>query len=178
MTITDVPASDPSFRIRTRGFDRGEVLAFVNNLLSDYAHVRRDLERAQQELLIAQGSAAERRVPSVIAAREVERILAGAQRIASEIEESARDEGSRVLAGANARAAGILEDAEKHAARITDEARRQAAQLGLRVESVRAHYVQLRPAFEVAAEFAANALSEIDALEQRIESPDVETTGV
>jgi cell division septum initiation protein DivIVA len=180
MSITDVPAPDPSFRIRPIGFDRREVLAFVNNLISDYGHVRRDLERAQQELLVVQGSAAERRVPSVTAARDVERILAGAQRIATEIEDAAKDERSRVLAEANARAAETLEEARQQAARIVDEGRRRAAQLGLRVESMRAHYVQLRPAFEVAAEYAANALSEIDALEQLIESPVpvAETTGV
>jgi cell division septum initiation protein DivIVA len=178
MSITDVPAPDPSFRIRPIGFDRREVLAFVNNLLSDYRRVRGDLERAQQELLVVHGAAADRRVPSPTAARDVERILAGAQRIATEIEDAAKDERSRVLAEANTRAAEILEEAKQQAARIVEDGRRRAAQLALRIESMRAHYVQLRPAFEVAAEYAANALSEIDALEQQIESPVAETTGV
>jgi cell division septum initiation protein DivIVA len=178
MTITDVTASDPSFRIRPIGFDRRVVMAFVHNLLSDYGRVRRDLERAQQELLVVTGAAADRRVPSPTAARDVERILAGAQRIAGEIEDAANDERSRVLADANARAAEILDEAKQQAARIVDEGRRRAAQLALRIESMRAHYVQLRPAFEVAAEYAANALTEIDALERQIESPVAETTGV
>jgi cell division septum initiation protein DivIVA len=178
MTITDDPAHDPSFRTRPIGFDRREVLAFVNNLLSDYGRVKRDLERAQQELLVAQGGAAERRVPSVNAARDVERILAGAQRIATEIEDAAKEERSRVLAEANARAGEILDEARQQAGRIVEDGRRRAAQLALHIESMRAHYVQLRPAFEVAAEYAANALSEIDALERQVEFPVAETTGV
>jgi len=174
MSVTAVPTPDLTFRIRPLGFDRREVLAFVNNLLNDYAEVMRECERMQQELSVSQGQAAGPPRRSETTAREVERILAGAHRIATEIEERADDERSHMLAEANARAGKIVENAEQQAARVVDDIRREAAEFGKRIESLRAHYTHLRAAFEAAGDTAALALSEFAALEQQTEAPVVE----
>jgi cell division septum initiation protein DivIVA len=167
MSVTSVSTPDPTFRIRLLGFDRREVLAFVNNLLSDYAEVVRTCERMQQELSVAHGQAAETPRSSETTARAVECILAGAHRIATEIEERAGDERSRILAEANAVAGQIVENADQHASRVADDIRRQAAEFGKRVEFLREHYAHLRGAFEAAGNTAALALSEFAALEQQ-----------
>lgn len=175
MTFTDVQMAEPSFRVRVLGFDRAEVRAFVSNLLSDYAQVQRDLDRVQHEVITARNQAAEARLSSETTARDVERILAGAQRIAAEIEDHAKKERSRTLAEANAVAGEILGNARTQAAQITDAAERRSAELDAGISSVREHHVRLRAAFEAAADTAAVALSEIAALEQRTEAPVAET---
>lgn len=174
MSVTGVPTPDPTFRIRPLGFDRREVLAFVNNLLNDYAEAMREYERMQQELRVAQGQGAEPSRSSETTAREVERILSAAHRIATEIEEQADDERSQMLAEANVRAGKIVENAEQHAARVADDIRRQAAEFVKRVESLRAHYMHLRAAFEAAGNTAALGLSEFATLEQPTEAPVVD----
>ena len=158
----------PSFRLRPLGFDRGQVLAFVSNLIGDYERAVRDLDHARQELHVAHEGATEQ--PSGTAAQGVERIFVAAERIADEIEDRAKGEAARLLAEATARAADVLTNAERRAADTVEAARKEAGTFGEQVASMRLHYAQLRAAFELAADTAASALSEIAAQEHRSES--------
>ena len=176
MTVTDAEMTGASFRVRLFGFDRAEVLRFMNNLLSDYAQAQRDLERARDELSAARKQETEARLSSESTARDVERILAGAQRIAAEIEDYAKRERSKILADSNAAAGEILANARAQAVQITAAAEQRAADLDKSISSVRKHHLRLRAAFEAAADTAAVALSEIATLEQPTEAPVAEIT--
>ena len=50
MTTINTTAADVTFRVRPLGFDRGEVQAFIGNLLNDYAQVTRELDRLRNEM--------------------------------------------------------------------------------------------------------------------------------
>ncbi|MGE3511436.1 MAG: hypothetical protein AB7N65_21405 [Vicinamibacterales bacterium] len=136
--ITSHPsATEVTFRVRPLGFDKGEVQAFITNLLNDYTQVTRELERLRSEMAALREFSSERRptepqpttqaVPPVVSAstttaREVERILAGAERIAEEMRARATEESETLLRESKERAAALVREAEDQAARRTLEA--------------------------------------------------------
>jgi cell division septum initiation protein DivIVA len=164
MTTTNTSATEVSFRVRPLGFDRAEVQAFIGNLLNDYAQVTRTLERLRQEMSSLR-DAPERRALPESTAREVERILAGAERIAEEVRTRADDESAATLQEAATRAADTLREAEARGTAIVDSALQKAAQLDRQTEAVRFQLSQMRNAIKSAAEAAAMALGEISAIE-------------
>lgn len=150
----------PSFRLRLVGFDRREVLTFCDQVINDYKRAEEELERAKQELFVAREAAGKQTEPAETTGQGVERILRSAQRIADEIETSAKGEAARVLAEANVRAANIAKDAEHRAVAIVEEAIQEAATHAKRVLALQRQYAELRAAFELAADRVARALGE------------------
>jgi cell division septum initiation protein DivIVA len=165
MTTTNTSATEVSFRVRPLGFDRAEVQAFIGNLLNDYAQVTRTLERLRQEMT-ALREGPERRSQPESTAKEVERILAGAERIAEEVRTRAAEESEATLRDVELRAADTVKDAEARAAGIVDSALQKAAQLDRQTESVRFQLAQMRDAIKSAAEAAAMALGEIATIDE------------
>jgi cell division septum initiation protein DivIVA len=164
MTTTNTSATEVSFRVRPLGFDRAEVQAFIGNLLNDYAQVTRTLERLRQEMSsLREGP--ERRSQPESTAKEVERILAGAARIAEELRTRAEEESETTLREVEARAADTMKEAETRGAAIVDSALQKAAQLDRQTEAVRFQLTQMRNAIQSAAEAAAMALGEITAID-------------
>ena len=164
MTTTNTSATEVSFRVRPLGFDRAEVQAFIGNLLNDYAQVTRTLERLRQEMSTLR-DAPERRSQPESTAKEVERILAGAERIAEEVRTRAEAESEATLRDVEARASDTIKEAEARGAAIVDSALQKAAQLDRQTESVRFQLTQMRTAIKSAAEAAAMALGEISAID-------------
>jgi cell division septum initiation protein DivIVA len=197
----DASAPDVTFRSRPFGFDRAEVQAFVGNLLNDYGQVTRELERLQKDIAAQpsrtpewtaepESSAATpaAHAASATTAREVERILAGAERIAEEmrtraLEESslitlgARDEADRkvreaeikvgeMLKAAEARASEVLKEADARAADVVGTALQQATLLNRQAGTIRSQCLQMRDAIRSASDAAAAALKEIAVLEE------------
>jgi cell division septum initiation protein DivIVA len=188
MSAFDKSNPSVSFRTRPFGYDRQEVQAFVKNILDDYAAARRELQQALKTQSDADTSL-EKRNQSEIAAREVARILAGAERIADEVKAHASDEYSHLISEAEARAADIvaeaerraadlLADAERRSAEVVGSAARRSAELEDRAMLVRAQHRQLRRAFEAAADTAATALSEIANLENQMHPSGAEPAAV
>jgi cell division septum initiation protein DivIVA len=168
--------SDVSFRTRLLGFDRREVRAFIGNLVEDY-------ERARHELLQLRGHEATADKPVdgpglSTTARDVQRVLEGAQRVADDIERRAAEEGAQIVAQAQTSAADILAVAQRRAAEITADARRELVTLEARASALQAHGLRLRAAFEAAADTAASALSELAAKAVTTELPSGETAHV
>ncbi len=190
MTSINTSASDVTFRVRPLGFDRGEVQAFIGNLLNDYAQVTRELDRLRNEMAAFRDFSTEQQTPTFApvtpviptpvassAAKEVERILAAAERIAAEVRARASEESeaavrdastqaSAAIEEADARAAELMREAEARAAEIVDGAVQQVVHLDRQAAAVRAQCVQMRTAIRSATEAAAMALKEIAMMEE------------
>lgn len=157
MSSINTSSSDVSFRVRPLGFDRGEVQAFIGNLLNDYAQVTRELDRLRIEMAALREAPPEPRpavVPPVAApappavqtvaassAKEVERILAAAERIAEEMRLRAQQESETMLREAEALAAASVDEAETKAAAALKEADSKSADLLRDAESRAAELV-------------------------------------
>jgi cell division septum initiation protein DivIVA len=166
-------AREVSFRTRLLGFDRREVQAFIANIVEDYERARHELDQ-----LRGHEAASDKPIETPglsTTARDVQRVLEGAQRVADDIERLAAEEGAQILAQAHTSAADILAVAQRRAAEITADARRELVTLEARASALQAHGVRLRAAFEAAADTAAAALSELAVKAFVSEGPSGET---
>jgi cell division septum initiation protein DivIVA len=163
MAMTDAPGTDVSFRARLFGFDRQEVRAFIANILEDYGKVRSELERVRAEA----SAPAKPEDPAGldVAARDVQRVLEGAHRVADDIERRAAEEGAHVVAQAQTEAAAIVASAERRAAEITEGASRELLRLEAQAATLQERGLRLRGAFEAAADTATAALRDMGASE-------------
>jgi cell division septum initiation protein DivIVA len=160
----DAAANEVSFSASILGFDRREVRAFIANLVEDYEKLRTELEQLRAHEPAARPEAAVR--PEAAAAmgttaREVQRILEGAQRVVDDLERRAAEESARVVADAHAKAADILSTAQHRADEFTAGARRDVKALEARAAALQAHFQDVRTAFESAADAAGAALSDL-----------------
>jgi cell division septum initiation protein DivIVA len=206
MTTINTSATEVSFRVRPLGFDRNEVQAFIGNLLNDYAQVTHELERMRAEVNTLRDAQARRESqppPPVAAppqerkllpdstAREVERILEGAERIAEEVRTRAHTDAAAALReaetksamlmrdadtksavlmrDAESKCAALLKEAEGRATEVVDEAMRQVVHLDRQAAAVRAQCGQMRTFLRSAADAAAAALREINAFDEERE---------
>jgi cell division septum initiation protein DivIVA len=154
----DGGGSDVTFRSSLLGFDRREVRAFIANLVEDCEKARAELERLRGH---EPAPRPESSPGMAAAAREVQRVLEGAQRVVDDLEKRAADESARVVADAHAKAADILAAAQRRAEEITAGARRDVTALEARAAALQAHFQELRAAFESAADAAGAALSDL-----------------
>jgi hypothetical protein len=175
MTTNNTATKEASRRRPPRGDHPDEQQAISNKLLNDYAQVTRTLERLRQEMsTLREGP--ERRSQPESTAREVERILAGAERIAEEVRTRAAEESEATLRDVEARATDTMKEAETRASAIVDGALQKAAQLDRQTEAVRFQLTQMRAAIKSAAEAAAMALGEIAAIDDTREAAPAQTT--
>jgi cell division septum initiation protein DivIVA len=171
----EAAGSDVSFRTQLLGFDRREVRAFIANIVEDYQRARQELEQLRGH----EPTPAKIETSGLsTTARDVQRVLEGAQRVADDIERRAAEEGAQIVAQAQTSAADILAVAQRRAAEITADARRQLVNLEARASALQEHGLRLRAAFETAADTAANALSELATKEFVSELPSAEAADI
>ena len=158
IAMFDTADNDITFRSRLLGFDRREVRAFIANIVEDYEHLRSELERLRGHEIVG---AADTASAMGTTAREVQRVLEGAQRVANDVERRAAEESAHVLEAAHTQATEIVAAAQKKALEITAGARRDVAALEARAVTLQTQLLKLRAAFESAADTAGTALSDI-----------------
>jgi cell division septum initiation protein DivIVA len=202
MSTINTSSSDVSFRVRPLGFDRGEVQAFIGNLLNDYAQVTRELDRVRVEIATLReappepprAAVAQPAEPTALAtpvaassAKEVERILAAAERIAEEMRarvqqeidatvreaeeraaatvREAENRASMALHDAKTKSADLIRDAETRAGGLVDAAVQQVVALDRQAAAVRAQCAQMRDSIRSAGDAASQALRHLAALD-------------
>lgn len=189
--------SDVTFRVSVLGFHKGEVQAFISNLLNDYAQVTRELDRLRTEITTLREVVPDRR-PTDIApvkaiadaptqtssatttAREVERILAGAERIADEIRARAKEEVDALRREADERVASTVGDAEVRASTVARDAETDA--LAMREEAEARAHAMVREAEIRAADLVRDAQGRaaglVDAAAQQVVELDRQAAAV
>src|SRR5262249_23195679 len=123
--------------------------------LQDLQHLRQELESAREEIKDLKASG--------VPAHTLEHTLISAQRLASDIERTARDDASRLLAKSRSRARQMIEQAECCAGAVMTKIMEIAAMCDKQAAERWARLANARSAFEVAGDATATALREIAA---------------
>ena len=113
MKVTALDLRQQKFQTVMRGYDRGEVNAFLAEAADDYENALRDNERLRQELARAEAVLNEHRGQD----KNLSNTLMTAQKLADEIRENANQEANRVIRDAEGRADLLL---QKSQARLED----------------------------------------------------------
>lgn len=113
MKVTPLDLRQQRFQTVMRGYDRGEVTAFLNEVADDYENALRESERLRQEVTKLEAVLAEHRGQE----RNLRNTLLTAQKMADEIKDNATAEAERILREAEGRADLIV---QKSQVRIED----------------------------------------------------------
>ncbi len=113
MKVTPLDLRQQRFNTVMRGYDRGEVAAFLNEVADDYENALRETDRLRQEVAKLEAVLAEHRAQE----RSLRNTLLTAQKMADEIKDKAQTEADRLIADAESRADLIV---QKSQARIED----------------------------------------------------------
>ncbi len=113
MKVTPLDLRQQRFNTVMRGYDRGEVNAFLSEVADDYEQALRETERLRQELAKVEAVLTEHRGQE----RNLRNTLLTAQKLADEIRENAQQEAGRILREAEGRADLLLQKAQ---ARLED----------------------------------------------------------
>lgn len=113
MKVTPLDLRQQRFNTVMRGYDRGEVTAFLNEVADDYENALRDADRLRQEVAKLEAVLSEHRAQE----RNLRNTLLTAQKMADEIRDKAQGDADRVLHEAEARADLIV---QKSQSRIED----------------------------------------------------------
>jgi cell division initiation protein len=113
MKVTPLDLRQQRFNTVMRGYDRGEVTAFLSEVADDYEQALRETERLRQELAKVEAVLTEHRGQE----RNLRNTLLTAQKLADEIRENAQQEAGRILREAEGRADLLLQKAQ---ARVED----------------------------------------------------------
>ena len=113
MKVTPLDLRQQRFATVMRGYDRGEVNAFLAEAADDYENAQRENERLRQELARAEAVLNEHRGQE----KNLSNTLITAQKLADEIRESAQQEAARIIREAEGRADLLL---HKSQARLED----------------------------------------------------------
>lgn len=113
MKVTPLDLRQQKFGTVMRGYDRGEVNAFLAEAADDYEHALRENDRLRQELSRAEGMLNEHRGQE----KNLSSTLMTAQKLADEIREGAHAEAGRIVRDAEGRAELLVEKAQ---ARLED----------------------------------------------------------
>jgi cell division initiation protein len=105
MKVTPLDLRQQRFQTVMRGYDRGEVNAFLAEAADDYEHVSRDNDRLRQELAKSEAVLNEHRGQE----KNLRNTLLTAQKLADEIKEQAEREAGRILREAEGRADLLLQ---------------------------------------------------------------------
>jgi cell division initiation protein len=113
MKVTPLDLRQQRFNTVMRGYDRGEVTAFLNEVADDYEHALREADRLRQEVAKLEAVLAEHRGQE----RNLRNTLLTAQKMADEVKDQATVEAERVIKEAESRADVIV---QKSQGRIED----------------------------------------------------------
>jgi cell division initiation protein len=113
MKVTPLDLRQQRFSTVMRGFDRGEVSAFLSEASEDYESALRENDRLRQEVSKLEALLKEHRGQEV----HLRNTLLTAQKLADDIKETANQEAARILREAEGRADLLL---QKSQARLED----------------------------------------------------------
>lgn len=113
MKVTPLDLRQQRFKTVMRGYDRGEVTAFLSEVADDYEQALRETERLRQELAKLEAVLTEHRGQE----RNLRNTLLTAQKLADEIRDNAQEEAARIVREAEGRADLLL---QKSQARLED----------------------------------------------------------
>jgi cell division initiation protein len=113
MKVTPLDLRQQRFNTVMRGYDRGEVTAFLNEVADDYENALREADRLRQEVAKLEAVLAEHRGQE----RNLRNTLLTAQKMADEVKDQATVEAERVIKEAESRADLIV---QKSQGRIED----------------------------------------------------------
>lgn len=105
MKVTPLDLRQQRFGVVMRGYDRGEVNAFLDEVADDYETALRDADRLRQEVAKLEAVLSEHRAQE----RNLRNTLLTAQRMADEIKDQAAEEAERIVAEAEGRADMIVQ---------------------------------------------------------------------
>ena len=113
MKVTPLDLRQQRFNTVMRGYDRGEVTAFLNEVAEDYENALREADRLRQEVVKLEAVLAEHRGQE----RNLRNTLLTAQKMADEVKDQASLEAERLIKEAESRADLIV---QKSQSRIED----------------------------------------------------------
>ena len=108
MKVTPLDLRQQRFQTVMRGYDRGEVNAFLAEAAEDYETSQRENDRLRQELAKAEAVLNEHRGQE----KNLSSTLMTAQRLADEIREHAQQEAARIIREAEGRADLVLQKSQ------------------------------------------------------------------
>jgi cell division initiation protein len=117
MKVTPLDLKQQRFQTVMRGYDRGEVNAFLTEAAEDYEAAVRENERLRQELSKSEAVLNEHRSQE----KNLRNTLLTAQKLADEIRENAEREATRVLRDAEGRADLILQKSQSRVEEVQRE---------------------------------------------------------
>jgi cell division initiation protein len=113
MKVTPLDLRQQRFQTVMRGYDRGEVNAFLAEAADDYENAMRENDRLRQELGKAEAVLSEHRGQE----KSLRNTLLTAQKLADDIKEAAQQEAARVVREAEGRADLLI---QKNQARVEE----------------------------------------------------------
>ncbi len=113
MKVTPLDLRQQRFNTVMRGYDRGEVTAFLTEVADDYENALRETDRLRQEVAKLEAVLAEHRGQE----RNLRNTLLTAQKMADEVKDQAAGEADRIIKEAEGRADLIV---QKSQSRIED----------------------------------------------------------
>jgi cell division initiation protein len=108
MKVTPLDLKQQRFKTVMRGFDRGEVTAFLTEAADDYEFALRDNDRLRQEMAKLEAALGEHRGQE----KNLRNTLLTAQKLADEIKENAQKEAALVVREAEGRADLLLQKSQ------------------------------------------------------------------
>jgi cell division initiation protein len=117
MKVTPLDLRQQRFQTVLRGYDRGEVNAFLAEAADDYENALRDNDRLRQELTRAETLLGEHRGQE----KNLSSTLMTAQKLSDEIKEHAQHEAMRIIREAEGRADLLLQKAQVRAEEVQRE---------------------------------------------------------
>ena len=108
MKVTPLDLRQQRFQTVMRGFDRGEVNAFLAEAADDYEQALRENDRLRQELAKAEAVLNEHRGQE----KNLSNTLITAQKLAVEIKDNAQQEAARIIRDAEGRADLLLQKSQ------------------------------------------------------------------
>jgi cell division initiation protein len=117
MKVTPLDLKQQRFQTVMRGYDRGEVNAFLAEAAEDYENAVRENERLRQELSKSEAVLNEHRSQE----KNLRNTLLTAQKLADEIRDNAQQEAGRILRDAEGRADLLLQKSQTRVEEVQRE---------------------------------------------------------
>lgn len=167
MPLSPIDVTQQTFRVSLRGYDEGEVDAFLDEVVSSMKEYDQRLRDADERVSVLE--------EQLQANRETEeamrRAFVVAQRTADEIVAEARVESERVVSEASLQAAEILTEASSKAVEVSADQVRERDQLHDELTSLRGTVAALKNQMRDLAQGVLPELEQLDAQLQEMPAP-------